>query len=339
MSRPLDFIVYGIARSGTKGLVRALNLHPDVYCGMERFYFRADHTNLTFPESFLDPSNLPDPADRRKLETVRQELATKTSVRFAGNKLPRYFFALDRINREIPALKNIWIYRSPYAVLPSWDRRELDNRKGQWPAGQVGLFALIELLVCVENSLALPKDVLVFPYDPGLSRSDGIVRQALAFLGADPELYDGLAFGAGQKRKQAKQALRAGNGASRQSLSDGEAELLEALRIKDLDRIFNQDQALMLSAIVGPLRDYLEDITPALPGALDAAFAATENASVPSFGRDYVRRYRGELAGLLRRANGSGALAGFGCYGAYDRLKSLYVQRWRLKRKLLAMRP
>ena len=187
MSRPLDFIVYGIARSGTKGLVRALNLHPDVYCGMERFYFRTNHSDLTFPESFLDPSNLLDPADHRKLETVREELAAKGDVRFAGNKLPRYFFALSRLNREVPRLKNIWIYRSPFGFLQSWNRREADSRKGQWPAGQIGLFGLLELLVCIENSLALTKDVFVFPYDPGLGRSDAIVLQALAFLDDDPK--------------------------------------------------------------------------------------------------------------------------------------------------------
>ena len=51
MNHPLDFIVFGIPRSGTKALVRALNLHPNVYCAMERFHFRADHSRLTFPES------------------------------------------------------------------------------------------------------------------------------------------------------------------------------------------------------------------------------------------------------------------------------------------------
>jgi hypothetical protein len=37
MDHPLDFIVFGVPRSGTKGLVHALNLHPHVYCAPERF--------------------------------------------------------------------------------------------------------------------------------------------------------------------------------------------------------------------------------------------------------------------------------------------------------------
>jgi len=37
MGHPLDFIVFGVPRSGTKALVHALNLHPHVYCAEERF--------------------------------------------------------------------------------------------------------------------------------------------------------------------------------------------------------------------------------------------------------------------------------------------------------------
>ena len=59
---------------------------------------------------------------------------------------------------------------------------------------------------------------------------------------------------------------------------------------------------------------------------------------MPSFGGEYFRRYRGELEGLLKRADGSKALAGFQRFGIYDRLKSLYVQRWQLRRRLGSIR-
>lgn len=338
MSRPLDFIIFGVARSGTKGLARAFNLHPHLFCSRERFYFRTDHSTLTFPESFLDPSTLPDGANLKKLSTVREELAEKQNVRIVGNKLPRYLFALDRLNREVPGLKNVWIYRSPSGFIPSWNRREAESWKGQWAAGQIGLFGVMELFVCIENCLALPKDVFVFPYDPGLSRSDAIVREAVAFLGADPKIYDGEAFDQTQRRKKMKQQLRASNGSGFRS-GGSEAELLDAIRVKELDQILNQGRGLMLSEIADPLRDYLDRITPILPCALDAAFAASENPNVASFGREYVRRYRGELEVFLERAGRSTALAGFQDYGVYHRLKSLYVRRWQLKRRLMAMRP
>ncbi len=73
-----------------------------------------------------------------------------------------------------------------------------------------------------------------------------------------------------------------------------------------------------------------------IPDALDRAFAACDNRAVPSFGRDYVQRNRAELAGMIRLAQGSKALAGFQRFGAYERLKSVYVQRWALKRRFAA---
>jgi len=113
MSHPLDFIVFGVPRSGTKALVHALNLHPHVYCAPERFHFRTDHSRITFPESFLDASDVSDGEALEKIKRINNELTAKGKISHVGNKLPRYYFALHRINREVPALKNVWIYRSP----------------------------------------------------------------------------------------------------------------------------------------------------------------------------------------------------------------------------------
>ena len=72
MAKQLDFIIFGVPRSGTKGLVRALNLHPHVYCAQERFHFRTDHSRLVYPDSFLDESAVRDAGDRAKIEEVRE---------------------------------------------------------------------------------------------------------------------------------------------------------------------------------------------------------------------------------------------------------------------------
>jgi hypothetical protein len=47
-----------------------------------------------------------------------------------------------------------------------------------------------------------------------------------------------------------------------------------------------------------------------------------------------VRRNREELSGLLKLANGSKTLANFQRFGPYQWLKSLYVQRLALKKRL-----
>ena len=162
-----------------------LELHLHVYCAMERFHFRLDHSRLTFPELFLDANRLGGRDEPAKIKRIEQALAKKEDVRKAGNKLPRYYFALDRINRELRTVRSIWIYRSPFGFVPSWNVREQTIGKGQWPTGQIGLFGMLELLVCIENSLALRKDILVFPYRHGLGNSPENVLRAIAFLGAD----------------------------------------------------------------------------------------------------------------------------------------------------------
>ena len=185
----------------------------------ERFHFRTDHAQTRLPDSFLDTSAIRDADDLAKVEYMREELADKSEVRYAGNKLPRYYFALDRINREVPKLKNIWIYRSPYGFMPSWNRRELDKERGQWPAGQIGLFGLIELLVCIENSLKLDKDVFVFSYAHGLARSAEATLEALDFLGADPKLHDQRSFDKKQRLRGRRQQRRGDGWLAQSSLA------------------------------------------------------------------------------------------------------------------------
>lgn len=333
MTKPLDFIVFGVARSGTKTLVRALNLHPHVYCAQERFYFRADHSQITFPNSFLDSSIIGDRYDLEKITRIREALAEKSDIRHVGNKLPRYYYRLEQINRDIPALKNIWIYRSPYGFMQSWNRREvnrLSTRKGRWRAGQVGLFGLLELLCCIDNCVRLKKEIFIFPYEQGLNRSPKPITRALEFLGADPGLHDRATF-------ETRYLNRRRNPPHRLPLKSYENEILDTLRMRELDQIMEQARGSMVSELAVPLRDYLQSIAGVLPRAVDRAFAACDNPAVSSYGREHFNRNRAELAGLIKFAHGSKALADFQSFNLYQRLKALYVQRWMLKRRLASM--
>jgi len=80
MGHPLDFIVFGVPRSGTKALVHALNLHPHVYCAEERFHFRADHSRIVFPDTFLDASDGSDEEALKKIKHISNELARKGEI-------------------------------------------------------------------------------------------------------------------------------------------------------------------------------------------------------------------------------------------------------------------
>jgi hypothetical protein len=77
MARELDFIIFGFPRSGTKALIRELNLHPHVYCAQERFHFGTDHSRLVFPNSFLDPSTARDTEDLGKIDAIARALPAR----------------------------------------------------------------------------------------------------------------------------------------------------------------------------------------------------------------------------------------------------------------------
>jgi Sulfotransferase family len=329
--QPLDFIVFGVPRSGTKALVRALNLHPHIYCAMERFHFRTDHSTIAFPASFLDESGIIDQHDLGKVRRVREEIAGKTEIRYVGNKLPRYYFALDRINHELPALKNVWIYRSPYGFMQSWNRRERECHRGRWRPGQIGLFGLLELLCCIDNCLRLNKDIFLFPYDAGLNRSTLPITDTLDFLGATPGLYDLAKFETQYLRRRREASHRL-------ALQDYEEEILDVLAMKRLDAIMEEGGGRMLSAVAGSLKEYLGWIAARLPVAIDRAFATCDNKAATAFGLQHFRRNRAELQGVSKMAQGSEALNAFQTFGFYQRLSTLYLQRWALKRRLFSLR-
>lgn len=119
-------------------------------------------------------------------------------------------------------------------------------------------------------------------------------------------------------------------------LQDHEQELLEALRVGELDSLMEQGRGLTLSEIALPLRDYLESITAILPRAIDRALMTCGDRAVTAFGCEYFQRHRTELSGFSERARGSERIARFQRFGAYDRLKAFYVQRFGLRRKLAA---
>ena len=246
-------------------------------------------------------------------------------MRTVGNKLPRYYFALDRINREIPNARNIWIYRSPFGFVPSWNVREQTRGKGQWPTGQIGLFGMLELLVCIENSLALFKDVLVFPYRHGLGNSTESLLRTIDFLDADPSVYDRARFADMQTRREEKRRRGLGDATRpRHLLQDYEEEFLATLRVRTLDDIMEQGRVLTLSELAKPLREYLASIDEVLPRAIDRAFSACTNRAAPAFGRSHFNRNREEFAVLHARARSSKALSGFRKFDARQRLNALY---------------
>jgi hypothetical protein len=328
--RPLDFIVFGVPRSGTKALARSLSLHPHVYCARERFTHARDHAQLVFPDSFTSTCDVTSRHDLRKVKALQSELSGKRSVRHAGNKYPRYYFALERINREVPGLRNLWIYRSPTGFMQSWNRKEADHRRARWHAGQVGLFGVLELMCCIGSCAGLDKDVFLFPYEKGLNESAEPISDALEFLGADSRLLDRETFTA-RFLERARDRVRA-------RPEPHEQKFLDALRIRELDRLIGERCGVLTPNEKEELREYLDSVGETLPGAVAEAFrTCPDSLAVTSYGAYFFHRYRRELQNLIDMLHASETLSQFERFGIYQRLKYLYTQRRSIRRDLLSM--
>lgn len=314
-TRGLDFIVFGVPRSGTKALARALGLHPQVYCALERFSYRRDHSKLVFPDSFTRIEVFSGPHGRSKVRRTRADLARKAEVRHVGNKQPRYYFALERVNGEVPGLKNIWIYRSPAGVVQSWNRKAAQHRISHWSAGQLGVFGVLELVVCVEQCARLPQDVFVFPYERGLNRSTGPILETLDFLGADRRQFDLERF--------EQKYLPGARDRVRLPLAAHESELIDALQLGEVDRLLVDRCGVLTAAEKRALEEHFDSISARVPDAVDRAFRAYEdNPAVAEFATAYFRRYRDELGGLLQMLEGSDTLARLERGRVRDRIRS-----------------
>jgi hypothetical protein len=148
-ARTLDFIVMGVARSGTTGLVRGINQDPECYCSHEYFqeHHKLDYSTVNIPGAFFDAAYAPrNERTRRNVATaLRAKLDAGTVARY-GDKQPRYFLVMESINRQLPGLRSVIIHRSPAAVADSWDRRAL-NDKDRWPRGRTGYIGLAEWII------------------------------------------------------------------------------------------------------------------------------------------------------------------------------------------------
>lgn len=330
MAQRLTFIVFGVPRSGTKALARALNLHPQILCASERFDYRVDHSELAFPDDFLGGRRLMDRLDRRKLQTLRALASEKPDVRFVGNKLPRYYLALDRLNSELPELRNIAIYRSPYDFIPSWNRKEAAHGSSRWLAGDIGLYGFLDLLVCLQNLVRQPRAFL-FPYDYGLNESVEPILAAVDFVGADRTVFDQGTF---LERTLPKRRTNP----RRIPLAAHEVEFLDRLRVRDLDEIVASGWGNVAAPLASQIDDYLASIAGDLPAAVDAAFTASDNQAASLYGARYLASHRAELAGLLELVQGSEYMASLERFGPVQEMRFLLSQRRLVSRRARSVR-
>jgi hypothetical protein len=248
----LNFLLLGVARSGTTAVTEALNCAPGIFCGMEALPAADTCARVKFPESFeaLVPklSGVHGSMLRRLLDEKRH------TAYLIGNKDPQYYGTLRALTSASPYLKLIFIYRSPTGFLNSWNRRAADHAD-DWHPGQTGVFGVLCLLAYLRQLQRIQTDCVLVSYD-AFSRAvaDTVKDLAVHFLGQDPgEAHDA-------ERLARLQSVADGLAGRRLVMLPNEAALLEALRIDELNGIMNASHLASFSCIRSAVRGYWRSI-------------------------------------------------------------------------------
>jgi len=93
----IDYLCIGAAKAGTMSIIKALNIHPDIFCKEGETHF--------FDEEKLTPSTI-----------QRYESSFNSKKKLVGEKSPSYCYlqyAIDRIYSYNPSIKLILLLREP----------------------------------------------------------------------------------------------------------------------------------------------------------------------------------------------------------------------------------
>lgn len=197
MAKPLDFIVAGTARSGTTAVARYISCATQFHCAVEVFKVRQNHRTLLAPDCFLDMVNPESDAFSPKMskaqrahiqDSVAEIRKRGASIKYFGNKLPRYYMRLDQILEEIGQPRAIVCTRDIKAIAESYNYRA-QRPKDNFNAGRRGLFAvadLVLLLAALEQTQA--QHVLLIPNQAILADWQKSTRTACHFVDPSAEV-------------------------------------------------------------------------------------------------------------------------------------------------------
>lgn len=181
------FLVMGVPRSGTTALADALNRHPAILCGIERFDWPLARAIYPFGiEDFFNPQ-VPDTKFHERNLAIAQ---SKTSLVALGNKKPRYYITIASLLQRQPA-RLIWTYRNPAHTAASWNARALNKEDKGWQRGMTGLFACLEFVQMLLAFRNLPDhtEALMVDYETLFLGDDmgAVLGSLFTFLGAEAD--------------------------------------------------------------------------------------------------------------------------------------------------------
>lgn len=137
----MNLFIAGCPRSGTTALTRLVNLHPEVVVGMERYKglyskregFSADLFRRDRFFDYRDNDSSFLPSTNAKAATFYANADEKFDrAKFVGDKYPQFFRHYDVLFKNFPDAHVIFVFRNPYFVAQSWQRKAEDSTS--WPS-------------------------------------------------------------------------------------------------------------------------------------------------------------------------------------------------------------
>lgn len=286
MSSRLDFIVFGVGRSGTTSVSRYISATEQFHCGIERFHVGVDHSTLRVPFAFFSDEHLPRGHANFKF-SERDLFEKNVRILRYGNKLPTYFYRLKGVLGEIGVPKGILCARAIRSVGLSFNTRAASIKDG-WPKGRTALFAAGDAMILIHALRSIEDEkILVMPYPAILKDWEMATRKMLEFI--DPDIIPSFRKPVLEDIQKHYQGLKK---KSKAELSGTDKVAIEAVEQAGFDDLLLREEAYPLDEI----RDRLDAVAQALPidpiAFVEAAAAKHELPEVREFLPVWLRRVR-----------------------------------------------
>lgn len=241
----LDFIVFGTARSGTTAVAGLLNATEEIFCGIENFDPRADHSKLKMPGGLqrqIKRELSSSTRKRRSLNDLQERINSDRADRFRsfGNKHPRYYERLQGVLNEIGSRKAIMCYRDLSSTAQSYDMRV---QAGTFNPGRQGVFAIGDMLLQLKALAVTPDaDILVVPNTATFNDWRSVIQScAEHVLGTSATIVEDRAARVHDRGAQRKTL-------ERPVLRDAELEAISTLQEAGLDAVFGKSLPFLLAS-------------------------------------------------------------------------------------------
>jgi len=268
LSRKLDFIVGGVARTGTTAIAQYLSAIENYHCGVELFSPGENHAALLSPECFNSLSDQASISSQRvgRLRHAKftlDEISRKgEKITVWGNKTPNYFFRLQGILDELEGGKGILAWRKVRETAMSFQRRSI-NPLDNFDAARNGIHAALDMMLITRMVAGLiNQNVLIVPNRHLVVDWEDTTRKVADFITpGQPIVFESSAVESLNDAKLRKNKARE---TSDIELTRHDEVVVKLVESAGLDSLFDQPGPFLLLDIKDDLRAVLNELPPNL---------------------------------------------------------------------------